>query len=422
MIHTLWLKLAALAWGALLAAAPAWGQTPLRLDAGLDGRPLAPHLAVLEDAGGRLEIAQAASPELAGRFHAWGRAALDLGLTSAAVWVRLALAPGQAEDDGVRVWLLELDKPIIAEIDIYCPVAGPGQAWRRIAAGCERPRPPQAVSFRTNVFTLPADLDLARPLYVRLKSGISLSMQMRLWTGRGLAERVYRDSQVFGVLYGVLGALILFNLVIFFSLRDPAYLAYVCYVAAMLSGQLVLHGQIPAALSMPQPLLPQIQALLLGATMFFAAFFTRQFLDSRVNAPFWDKILNFFLYAPVAMMALAAAGQMSLANSLGYGVAVLGPPHAVCTAAACLRAGFRAARTFLAAWSILLLATVTFILFSLGALPPRPWAPYVLPLLAAWSILLLATVTFILFSLGALPPRPWAPYVLPLGVTLESLL
>lgn len=36
----------------------------------------------------------------------------------------------------------------------------------------------------------------------------------------------------------------------------------------------------------------------MACSMFFAALFTRVFLNSRRNAPFWDKLLNIFIYAP----------------------------------------------------------------------------------------------------------------------------
>jgi diguanylate cyclase (GGDEF)-like protein len=382
-ISILFLLLALAPWGLATAGfCPAQETAPA-------GSPLMPVLEILEDPDGQLGLKDVLAPAMQERFQALGRGTLRLGVRQSAYWVRFqvqaGLPPSLAGQQPTR--LLELGKAIIDQVDIHLPL-GEGQ-WRHLPAGSTRPRPPQQMQFRTPVFLLPTDLDQGRQIYIRLKSGISLSMSIRVWSGRDFAGHTFRDSLAMGAIFGTLVAMVLFNLLIFLSLRDRAFGAYVFYVFSMLLAQLTLQGHLGAALEMPRPGMSQLQAFLVACSLFFAALFTRVFLNSRRNAPFWDKLLDIFLYAPVVMAALVLAGRLDWGNHLGYVIAALGPMHAVCTAVACQRHGLRSARFFLVAWSVMIVSVVAFELVSLGWLPCGDWASYALPLGTALESLLL---------------------------------
>ncbi|MFH1035282.1 MAG: diguanylate cyclase [Pseudomonadota bacterium] len=356
-----------------------------------DDPPLAPSLEMLLDPGGQLGLEDVAAPSMGQRFQTLGARPLSLGLNNAAVWLRFSLPATTLPQIAGRppARFLELGKAIIDQVDLYLPLAGDARPWRHLAAGATRPRPPEETRFRTPVFLLPADLDPGRPVYLRLKSGISLSMPIRVWAGRAFLNHAFKDNLAMGVIFGTLVAMVLFNLLIFLSLRERAFMAYIFYVLSMLLAQLTLQGHLGTALDMPQPGLAAWQAFFMACSMFFAALFTRVFLDSRRNAPFWDKLLNLFLYASVIMAALVLAGRLDLANPLGYAIASLGPPHALCTALTCQRRGFRPARFFLVAWSVLILSIFSFELSSLGWLPYGNWTAYFLPVGTALESLLL---------------------------------
>ncbi|MBI5521696.1 MAG: GGDEF domain-containing protein [Desulfarculus sp.] len=384
-----WLLLLALmCWGLAL---PCAAQEPPAPSAWAAQGPHLPSLEILEDPGGQLGLEEVSSPAMRGRFQPWGARPLSLGLKSGAVWLRFDLPPALPATVFGReqARFLELGKAIIDQVDIHLPLeASPGDR-RHLAAGTTRPRPAAQAVFRTPVFLLPAGLDPSRPAYVRLSSQISLSMAVRVWTVRDFMGHAFRDGLAFGVIFGAMVAMVIFNLLIFLSLRQKAYVAYIFYVLSMLMAQLSLQGHLGAVLTLPQPGLAQAQALFMACSMFFAALFTRVFLDSRQNAPFWDKMLNIFLYAPVVMAGLVLAGRLDLGNPLGYATGALGPLHAICTAAACLRRGFHSARFFLAAWTVLVISVFAFELVSLGWLPHSPWTAYLLPVGTALESLLL---------------------------------
>lgn len=330
--------------------------------------PVAPlRVSVLEDAQDHLEFVAIPSLAQRGLFQAQPRAELSLGSRGNPWWVRLDLPPlGQASSPS---WLLELDKGVIDQIDLYLPLTQPPGGWLHLAAGVQRPRPPEQEDFRSQVFRLPDHLDWNRPCYLRLASQASLSMRIRLWSDGGFLGLVYGDSLVFGLIYGVMAAMMLFNLVMHLSLRDRAYLVYLAYVGSLLLAQVVLQGHLRSLLPMPSPGLTQLLAFSLGCSQLLAILFTRAFLLTPVHAPFWDKLLNIFIVMAMGVLFLAAMNRVDLAIHLGYATATLSPILAWITGWVCLRRGFRPARFFLAAWTVLMLGTLSYILGFLGLAP-----------------------------------------------------
>lgn len=330
--------------------------------------PLAPlRLAVLEDPQANLDFVTIPARFQQGAFTPLSGTNLSLGSRRSPWWVRLDL-PAVDPDSG-QAWFLELEKGIIDQVDLYLPLVQPPGEWLQVAAGTLRPRPPEQEDFRSQVFRLPANLDWGRPCYLRLACRLPLSMNLRLWSDDGLLTMVYRDSLVFGLLYGVMAAMILFNLMMYFSLRDRVYLSYLALVGSMLLAQVVMQGHLRSWLPMPSPTLPQLQSFTMGCSLFFAAWFIRGFLLTPVNAPFWDKLLNVLMIMAVGVLFLSAMNRADLALALGYAAAILGPIHALITGWVCLRRGFRPVGWFMLAWLAMLLGVLGFILGYLGLAP-----------------------------------------------------
>ncbi|CAO0821395.1 hypothetical protein DFAR_2310009 [Desulfarculales bacterium] len=157
-------------------------------------------------------------------------------------------------------------------------------------------RPPDQVQFRTPVFLLPAGLDPAQPLYVRLQSSISLSMPVRLWSGRGFMGHAFRDSLALRTVFGILVAMMLFNLLIFsypFAMGPLSATSFTCSPYSWPNSPRSVTWR--PLWSFPPRAYLRTQTFFMACSIFFAVLFTRVFLNNRQNVPSWDKFLNNFL-------------------------------------------------------------------------------------------------------------------------------
>lgn len=81
-------------------------------------------------------------------------------------------------------------------------------------------------------------------LLVRTQTRDPFLVGMTLWERSAFLEADGRDSRYFGFVYGAMGALLLFNLVLFFSVRETIYAAYVAYLLAFVVMHATYNGHL----------------------------------------------------------------------------------------------------------------------------------------------------------------------------------
>ncbi|MEW5914614.1 MAG: diguanylate cyclase [Thermodesulfobacteriota bacterium] len=391
------LLLLAAAWPAGALAGPA-APAPI-LTPTASSTVMAPFLEVFYDANRALTIAQVAAPAYAGRFRPLPpEDHLKLGITTAAVWLRLRLQrppvtvpPFNDPHD----WFIELDNTQIQLLDAYFPVAPaakPGglPVFSEVRTGLSRPSQARQVFFRTFMLQIPAAYEDGQYIYLRLASTNTLTMRLDLWTMRGLHQRIGRDSYFFGVVYGVLLAMLLSNLVFFISLRDRTYLYYVFYVASMLLFALATYTQLNLMLDLSPRLDQTLIWLFVGMVLSTGLIFARAFLRSWLITPRLDKVLQGLLGASCLILLAAPLGLFRFAGWFSHLLALLAPSMILITALAGLRRGLLAPRFFLLGWSVLVVTVVLFAAKGFGLIPEFLAGTELLPGASALESLLLS--------------------------------
>lgn len=395
-----------LAWVLLMAwAGPGWaGPGPRGMPAPLltptaPQTVLAPYLEVFNDPSRSLTIAQVASPAFAGRFRSVPpEPHLKLGITPDAVWLRLRLqrppasAPPYVNPDE---WFIELDNSQIQYLDAFFPVSPVGSnglpAFREVHTGLSRPGRARPLAFRTFVLQIPAQYQDGSYIYLRLASANTLAMRLDLWSMRGLHQRITSDSYFFGVVYGVLLAMLLSNLVFYFSLWDRTYLYYVFYVASMLLFALATYNQLDLLLVDLPPRLDQTLVwLFVGLVFSTGVLFARTFLRSWLLTPRLDKVLLGLLGASGLIIIAAPLGLFRFTGLFSHILALAVPGMILITALVSLRRGLLAPRFFLLGWSVLVVAVILFAAKGFGLAPEFLSGTVLLPGAAALESLLLS--------------------------------
>ncbi|MGV3492541.1 MAG: 7TM diverse intracellular signaling domain-containing protein [Ramlibacter sp.] len=377
-----WL-LAVLCWWAAAAGA----QAPLAV--GDQGRyVLLPHLAYFEDETGKLTIEDVAAPAQQARFRpvvARGPAA-NFGMVGGAIWLRAELHARAGSDPH---WLLELAYPPLDHVALYAPAVGGG--WERQVAGDREPPEVRPLSHRNHVLPL----RLERPVtvvYLRLASEGVVAAPVRLWR----AGALWRDDQVayaaLALYFGLLGGLLLYNLLLFASVRDPAYLVYVLFVASMGLAQGSLTGLGTQFVWPGWPwwnsVAPHVGVALAGL---FGLLFARRFLQSREALPRVDRLLQW----QAALWALTAAAAVALPYIVSARMLqVLAPVGIVSllgSGVLAMRRGHGGARYYLAAWAVLCLGVFVLLLHNMGLVPSDRLTSHSLLIGSAVEMVLLST-------------------------------
>ncbi len=290
--------------------------------------------------------------------------------------------------DNPTLRMLEIAYPQLSNVQFHQPLAD--GTYRSLSTGSAMPFATRPYPNRGFVFpvTLPANAD--QVLYLRIWSAATVIIPAQLWEPQqfDLAER---DDYVIQAWYfGMATAMILFNFLLFISLRDVIYFYYVSFAACMALGVAMQKGLAkeflwPNAAQWSDltgnfGFLPALLAMLL---------FMRCMLETAKAFPKLDRLLKAMVAGCVlAPVALAISVQTFTVPVILFFITALLLGY--CSALYCAFKRQRSAYLFLAAYSVLFLGSVMSALQYGALLPATKLSPFGMQFGSALEMLLLA--------------------------------
>ena len=382
-IRTITLLLALmLAW----VAAPARAAEPAVLDVGRHSLSLAPHLGYRVDADGRADALAMFDQAERGGFQPLPAEGSAFGFTEGAYWFHAQLFNQNSTE---QRWLLVLHYPLLDNVDVY--LRYPDGRVEHMASGDTLPFTARSIRYRHPNFWLQLPQRTEVELLVRVSSRSSLQVPLAVYTPTAFAE-LERDSQFgIGLFYGILVALLCYNLVLWLSLRDASHFWYACHVSGFGLVMFCLNGLAFEYLWPNSPWWAN-QAIPLSMALSQIAMhqFCRVFLELRERQPYADRvslaIIAFFIAMGLASFFLdyrAAVRPMTLA-------VFPGALYILYLAINSIRRGYAPARVFLLAWAFLLVGTALYASVSFGALEKNFLTEYGIQIGSAMEMILLS--------------------------------
>lgn len=374
--------------GAALAEPPLPASPALAIDGHTASYEVAPYIDFLEDAGGALNIADVArSGDQFRPVRASKNNEINFGYSRSAYWLRLVVnIPDSLSDE----LLLEVGFPSLDRVSFYAETGTSGH-WEKLETGDLVPFAERSIAHRNFVFPLRNRPSGQQTYYLRIASAGTLTVPLQVWRADAFDKYNQNTYALLALYFGMLLALMLYNLLVYFALRDRNYLAYVCVVIGMAVGQLSLTGLgnqflWPGWPAWGNAVLPAGFA----ATAFFAALFTRGFLNTAQMAPRHDRVIVVLAWLSALVALSPAILPYTWAAILTSLIGIIFPAVAVSTGIICLQRGRPCARFFLLAWTLLLCGTAILALRNLGWLPTNFFTLYAMLIGSALEILLLS--------------------------------
>ena len=356
----------------------------VHLSKDVSGHLLGPYLEILEDPDGKWDIEDIMSPELSSRFSRNLVDAPNFGFTESAYWVRFDT---QRIDQDSGQFLLEIGYPLIDHIRLY--MFSPDGLISTRESGDAFPFYQRELVYRNVTFSLPADESAT--LYLRFETGGSMRLPLRIWKQEHFLAHVNHEEFLFGLYYGLMLAMAIYNLFIYFSIRQKSYLFYVIYVASFTLLQMSLDGIAFEHLWPGSPgWAEQSVPFFIGAGFVWGLLFAQDFMNSEKHAPFLHRILSIWVILAVLLMLAAVLLSYSVSIKFGILVAITGPVVAFATIIRCAMKGSHAARFVLGAFALFLIGMVITALLAIGLLPASAIANESLRITSAFQVLLLS--------------------------------
>lgn len=201
---------------------------PVHLTAGQGWYPLGFHLEYLADPSYQLTIDEVTSPKYDAQFRPGRTEIQNFGYVKAAYWVRFQV---QNETPENYQWLLEISPPFTDGLEVYHYSTGePPQLYH---LGDSYPFSQRGIDHRNFVleFLLPPGSD--HTFYARIVQSDRMIFDFYLWNPVTFLQYESYALLRFGLFYGIILSLMVYNLLLFVSVRDISHLYYAACAAAI---------------------------------------------------------------------------------------------------------------------------------------------------------------------------------------------
>ncbi len=309
----------------------------------------------------------------------------NLGISTNTFWIRFTVKNELAN----RRILLQLQYPILDEVVFFSPIGN--HKFDSILAGELLPFHERKINNQNHLFYLDIQKGKASTYYLKVRSGEQIQLPLLIGAQQPVYEDLIQKDLVFGLYIGIILVMAIYNLFVYFTVRDKSYLYYVSYIVFVGLTQAVLQGY------GFKYLWPNSTWLVLQSTFLIpvlngwtAIAFVKHFLNTKETYPLGNKILNgiFIFYA--ACFVLSIMGEFYYAQNLVQLTAMIGSLLTIYIAYKIGRQGYRPANYFLVAWTIFLLSVVVFVLRNFNMLPYNNLTFYALQIGSALEVTLLS--------------------------------
>ncbi|MBC8258552.1 MAG: hypothetical protein H8E38_06010 [SAR324 cluster bacterium] len=182
---------------------------------------------ILEDPSGDLTIEDVRAPEFSSQFKISPTHRPNFGFTQSAFWFRFQIKNPESYShtvalenyavyDQIQLHQFTDDQYRFQNKELFSMVISQKPRWDLF------------------VFELEFAPHQTKTFYLRVTSAITLQFVPKIWEPDLLRELRLKEHFYFGLLWGFLGILAVFNIYIYLTLRDRAFLYYAAYLICLI--------------------------------------------------------------------------------------------------------------------------------------------------------------------------------------------
>ncbi|HET8707941.1 MAG TPA: 7TM diverse intracellular signaling domain-containing protein, partial [Pseudomonadales bacterium] len=162
--------------------------------------------------------------------------ALNFGFTHSAYWIRLPLRTGAIQAN----FLLQVEYALLDVAELF--VEQNGQIIQHYRAGNAIEFAQRPLKHRTILYPLALQPEQNYMLYARFAGNVSVQLPLIIWQQKDFWEQDQFHTILQGLYFGVLTIMAVYNLFMYFSLREKVHLVYVTMVSGVMLFMLSFRG------------------------------------------------------------------------------------------------------------------------------------------------------------------------------------
>ena len=288
----------------------------------------------------------------------------NLGISNATTWFKLDITNRTDKP----TLLLTLAYADIDRIDLYETTSGiPIHLGIRGQEETAKKNPQEGDDY---MFELNLGKGAIKHYLISIRGHKQIHVPILLSTPLAIANRNTVRSLLVGGFAGIMLVLALYNLFVFFSIRDRSYLIYVVYIVVNGIGQLTLTGTAQNHFWPSIPWLAKYASVLFVlSSIGIGIVFARHFIATKTHAPRLDRIAPIFYSLIVVNVIVYLFVDSLIGYKMAQGISGCSSLYLMASGVICYRSGSRPAGFFLLAWVFFLIGVLFFVMKDSGVLP-----------------------------------------------------
>ncbi|WP_345971274.1 EAL domain-containing protein [Sulfurimonas sp. HSL1-6] len=290
---------------------------------------------------------------------------LPFGYVDDTIWLRSTLKNTSHTENA---WIVDLENPLLDYVDLY--VIENKKVIAHFSSGDKRPfasRPLSSLTFRFPITLLP---EKTTTLVWKIHSQSAIDLPITINDPDALQDADQRRFLFYGIFYGILIILSLYNFIFFLIFRRAIYLYYVGFIVFYTMMQLSFDGFTPMLLFPDHPwLYNEGVPFFVDLTILSAILFGQRFLETELYTPKLHSVLNVIIIINLVPMIMSFFDIYYLTVKLTTLLAAITPVILLSAGFAIQKHNKRRARFYLGAWSLFFAGSTLLALHKFGLLP-----------------------------------------------------
>ena len=294
----------------------------------------------------------------------------NFGFRNNGMWLLTSVANVSNDKD----WVFSINFSQLDSVDFYLVQNG------KVINQSHQGKTQKEQRFRVPTFRVELPNSDPVDLYIRIEShSSSLIAPLRIQAEPLHSSYFQIDSLLWGLFYGGLLILAIYNLALFFGVKEKSLLAYVGYILAVILWQFVWGGHTHLLFTQGIPTwLAGHSELIFVIIGISSGLFTMTFLETEKYSPTAHPIINLLLIcqALTGLVCFIDLLPSMWKNNLVYGVGLIAILSYVYAGFEAFFNNFKPARYFIFAWGMLATGAIVGMLSLLGVLPSNDFTTY----------------------------------------------
>lgn len=310
----------------------------------------------------------------------------NLGVSRQSIWLKLRVQ----NKSPLATFVLYIDNPTLDEAELFWR-DGPELPFRSKSVSKVLPLSVRQYKGSDVVFRMDQTDSLPKEYYLRVKGEQPIILPVSINLPNAQLAEMLKKNWLNGIYFGFVLIMAVYNYFIFVSVKDSSYLYYVIFILFAGITQLTLKG-LSFQYFWPEFPLMEKYGMVLSASVSGAAglLFTARFLRLKKDFPLLNKIA-IYAVIPFVISIVLIPFSTNLAFIFMRNATSLGAIIALLTSIYVYRKSRKMAHLyFMLAWSILLLGSIVYLLYSFGYIRYSTFSNYSVQLASAIEMTLLS--------------------------------